>query len=65
MVSVRRALALLDDHPSLGCEAEDGRRELMLSRGKSGYVAKYRRLPAEDVVLILAVRHQLETGYKE
>jgi len=38
---------------------------LILSRGKFGYVAKYRWLPAEDVVLILAVRHQLEAGYKD
>jgi hypothetical protein len=27
-------------------------------------VAKYRWLPGEDIVLILAVRHQLEAGYK-
>jgi hypothetical protein len=26
-------------------------------------MAKYRWLPAEDIVLILAVRHQLEAGY--
>jgi plasmid stabilization system protein ParE len=65
MVSVRRALELLADHPFLGREAEDGRRALILSRGKFGYVAKYRWLPAEDVVLILAVRHQLEAGYKD
>jgi hypothetical protein len=49
----------------LGREAEDGRRELILSRGKLGYVAKYRWVPSDDVVLILAVRHQLEAGYKE
>ena len=65
MLSVRRAFDLLADHPLLGREAEDGRRELILSRGKFGYVAKYRWVPAEDVVLILAVRHQLEAGYKE
>jgi plasmid stabilization system protein ParE len=65
MISVRRALELLADHPLLGREAEDGRRELILSRGKFGYVAKYRWLPAEDTVLILAVRHQLEAGYKD
>jgi hypothetical protein len=29
----------------------------------STYIAKYRWLPAEDIVLILAVRHQLEAGY--
>jgi plasmid stabilization system protein ParE len=65
MVSVRRALELLADHPLLGREAEDGRRELILSRVKFGYVAKYRWVPSDDVVLILAVRHQLEAGYKE
>jgi plasmid stabilization system protein ParE len=59
MVSVRRAFELLADHPLLGREAEDGRRELILSRGK------YRWMPAEDAVLILAVRHQREAGYKE
>jgi plasmid stabilization system protein ParE len=63
--SVRRALELLADHPLLGRDAEDGRRELILSRGRYGYVAKYRWLPAEDVVLILAVRHQREAGYTE
>ncbi len=58
----RRAFELLADHPLPGREAEDGRRELALSRGKFGYVAKYRWLPDEDVVLTLAVRHQLEAG---
>ena len=65
MLSVRRALELLADHPLLGRQTEDGRRELILSRGRFGYVAKYRWVPAEDVILILAVRHQLEAGYKE
>jgi plasmid stabilization system protein ParE len=65
MLSVRRALELLADHPLLGRQAEDGRRELILSRGRFGYVAKYRWVPAEDGILILAVRHQLEAGYKE
>ena len=65
MLSVRRAFELLADHPLLGRQAEDGRRELILSRDRFGYVAKYRWVPAEDVILILAVRHQLEAGYKE
>jgi plasmid stabilization system protein ParE len=65
MLSVRRAFEVLADHPLLGRQAEDGRRELILSRGKFGYVAKYRWVPADDVVLILAVRHQREAGYKE
>jgi plasmid stabilization system protein ParE len=65
MLSVRRAFELLSDHPLLGRQAEDRRRELVLSRGGFGYVAKYRWVPSEDVVLILAVRHQLEAGYRE
>ncbi len=65
MLSVRRAFELLADHPLLGRQAEDGRRELILSRGRFGYVAKYRWAPAEDVILILAVRHQPEAGYRE
>lgn len=65
LLSVRNAFALLADHPLLGRIAEDGRRELVLARGRHGYIAKYRWLPAHEVVLILAVRHQLEAGYWE
>jgi len=63
ILSVGKALELLADHPLLGRAAEEGRRELILSRGRYGYIAKYSWLPAEDIVLILAVRHQLEAGY--
>ena len=63
IVSVRKAFELLSEHPLLGRAAEEGRRELVLSRGRYGYIAKYRYLPAEDIILILAVRHQLEAGY--
>jgi plasmid stabilization system protein ParE len=65
IASVRRAFELLDEHPLLGRVAEDGRRELVLSRGRYGYIAKYRWLPADEVVLVLAVRHQREAGYTE
>jgi plasmid stabilization system protein ParE len=63
ILSARKAFELLAEHPQLGRAAELGRRELILSRGRYGYIAKYRWLPAEDIVLILAVRHQLEAGY--
>jgi toxin ParE1/3/4 len=63
ILSVREAFELLGDHPLLGRTAEDGRRELILSRGRYGYLAKYRWLPAEDSVLTLAVQRQLEAGY--
>lgn len=63
ILSVRKAFELLADHPLLGRSAESGRRELILSRGRYGFIAKYRWRPAEDIVLILAVRSQLEAGY--
>jgi plasmid stabilization system protein ParE len=63
--SVRAAFEVLADHPLLGRVADNGRRELVLSRDKYGYIPKYRWLVAEDVELILAVRHQLEAGYTE
>ena len=63
--SIRAAFEVLADHPLLGRVAEDGRHELVLSRGKYGYIAKYRWLPAEDVVLVLTVRHQREAGYAD
>ncbi|MCX7053638.1 MAG: type II toxin-antitoxin system RelE/ParE family toxin [Proteobacteria bacterium] len=59
------AFEVVADHLLLCRGAEDGRRELVLSRGMYGYIAKYRWLPTEDVVLILAVRHQREAGYTE
>jgi plasmid stabilization system protein ParE len=65
LLSVRRAFELLADHPHLGRPVEDGRRELILSRGTDGYIALYRWLPAEEVALILAVKHQRETGYPD
>jgi len=36
--------------------------ELLISRGRSGYVALYSYEEAEDAVLFLSVRHQREAG---
>jgi plasmid stabilization system protein ParE len=65
MLSVRRAFELLAAHPHLGRTVETGRRELVLSRGQDGYIALYRWLPVDEIVMILAVRHQREAGYPE
>ena len=54
---------VLQRHPLIGREAEEGLRELVISRGKSGYVALYVYLEAEDIVLVLALRHQREAGF--
>jgi hypothetical protein len=38
-------------------------RERVIAFGDSGFVALYRHEPAEDVVYVLAFRHQKEVGY--
>ncbi|TMH35528.1 MAG: type II toxin-antitoxin system RelE/ParE family toxin [Betaproteobacteria bacterium] len=42
-------------------QTERGLRELLISCGRTGYVALYEYHPATDAVLVLAVRHQRET----
>lgn len=62
---IEEAVNSLRNHPLLGRLVEDGLRELVISRGKSGYVALYSFEPVQDAVLILAIRHQREAGYAE
>lgn len=61
---IEEAVQVLRNHCLIGRDAEDGMRELMVSRGRSGYVVMYSiEHAAEDVVLLLAIRHQRECGY--
>lgn len=57
------AIAILGQHPLVGRPVEHGLRELVISRGRSGYLALYSYEAREDAVLILAIRHQREAGY--
>ena len=61
---VFEALQILTRHPEIGRKVHAGLRELVISRGHTGYLALYRYLPQTDRVLILALRHQREVGYK-
>lgn len=54
------AVAHLALHPLVGRIAEQGLRELVISRGRSGYVALYRYNATRDAVIVLAIRHQRE-----
>ena len=60
---ISEAIGLLVRHPFIGRPLNDGLRELIISRGKTGYVALYSVEQADDAVLILAIRHQREAGY--
>lgn len=57
------AVQVLENHPLLGRPAEHDLRELIISRGRTGYVALYDYEEQHDTVLILAIRHQREVGY--
>ncbi len=57
------AVEALRDHPLVGRPVESGFRELVISRGRSGYIALYRYDEKRDRVLLLTIRHQWEAGY--
>lgn len=56
-------LRMLREHPLVGRPVEHGYRELLISRGRTGYVALYKYDVERDVAIVLAVRHQRESGF--
>jgi plasmid stabilization system protein ParE len=60
---IRDGIDILERHPFVGRSCEGGLRELLISYGKSGYVALYSYEQSQDVVLVLAIRHQREAGF--
>ena len=58
------AVEVLANHPFIGRNVEAGLRELIISRGRSAYLALYSYEEAHDAVLILAIRHSREAGYE-
>ena len=60
---ILNALTILEQHPEIGRLVQNNFRELIISRGKTGYVALYEYDEAADMVLVLAIRHQREAGY--
>ncbi len=58
------AVEVLRRHPYIGRPIEHGLRELVISRGRTGYIALYKFLPSRREVLIARLRHQLEAGYE-
>jgi addiction module RelE/StbE family toxin len=59
---IEEAIMLLQRHPLIGRLIDDVLRELVISRGKSGYVALYSYEQSKNTILILTIRHQRETG---
>jgi plasmid stabilization system protein ParE len=61
--AIRSAVDMLAAHPYAGRRASGDLRELVISFGKTGYVALYRFLAARAKIRILAIRHQRELDY--
>ena len=62
---IREAVTILEGHPEIGRPAVGSRlRELVISYGKSGYIALYEYSPAARLIRVAAVRHQREAGYR-
>ncbi len=62
--SAFEALDYLTISPEIGRPYMLPLRELVISQGKSGYLALYLYDPIADDVLVLRIRHQREIGYK-
>lgn len=60
---IEDGIETLTRHPFVGHSVDADLRELLISRGRSGYVALYTYREFEDIVVILAIRHQREAGY--
>lgn len=53
-------LQVLVTHPLIGVKNEEGLRRLVISRGRSGYIAIYDYDQLNECVLVMAIKHQRE-----
>jgi len=61
--AIRTAVESLAAHPLLGRRVQGDIRELVISFGRTGYIALYRFVVPRDEVRVLAIRHQREIGF--
>jgi plasmid stabilization system protein ParE len=59
------ALEVLTHQPGIGRPVEDGLRELIISRRRSGSLARYAWDDAQDRVMVAHIRQQREVGYTD
>jgi plasmid stabilization system protein ParE len=61
--AIRGAVETLAAHPLIGRSVTDGLRELVISFGKTGYVALYWFSAERSEIWVLGIRHQRELDY--
>jgi plasmid stabilization system protein ParE len=65
-ILIQDPILILKGHPEIGrTVAGSPLRELVISHGSSGYVALYEHSRVQNVVRVVAVRHQREAGYRD
>ena len=57
-------IRILIDHPLVGRTVERDLREFILSKGRTGYIVLYDYDEDDDSVVVCAIRHQRESGYR-
>ena len=63
LAAIRASIAVLETNPRIGRRLPSGLRELVIDRKARGYIALYRYSEALDMVTIVAIRSQKESGY--
>ncbi len=59
---IEEGISLLKNHPEIGRPTEaDGVRELLISRGRTGYIALYAFDELTELAIILRIKHQRES----
>jgi plasmid stabilization system protein ParE len=62
---IEEGVSVLKNHPEIGRPTEsDVLRELVISRGRTGYVALYEFDELREMVVVLRLKHQREDGFK-
>lgn len=62
---IEQAVGILAAHPMVGRRVSGDMRELVISRGTTGYLALYEYQEAFDRVIVYAIRHQREAGFDD
>lgn len=58
-------LLVLTHQPGVGRPMAQGMRELIISRGRGGYLARYVFDSVRQRVIVLGIRHQRQSGYTD
>ena len=58
------AIQVLSQSPLIGRTISGGKRELVIGKASRGFLSLYRYVPDIDVIFVLAVRSQRESGSK-